>query len=85
MSRTGFAHRETAWQQVRRASGLDEAQWAGRLRGYLDRATAHDPMTARLIGARLRLTSDESFEFGLECLLDGIAARLATGGAEPGS
>lgn len=73
----GFAHRETAWQQARNHSGLDDAQWTARLRRYIDQAASQDPATAQLLSARLHLASDESFEFGLDCLLDGIAARLA--------
>lgn len=53
----------------------DAGQFPGA--GNLDRAASQDPATAQLLGTRLRLTSDESFEFGLDCLLDGIAARLA--------
>lgn len=74
----GFAHRETAWQQVRKTSGLDEGNWAARIRRYLDRAASQDPATAQVLGARLHLTSDQSFEFGLDCVLDGIAARVTT-------
>jgi AcrR family transcriptional regulator len=72
----GFAHREAAWQQASRASGLDAGQWAARLQRYLERDAAQDPAAAPVLSARLHLASDQSFEFGLECLLDGIAARL---------
>lgn len=73
----GFAHREAAWQQARNNSGLDDMQWTARLRRYLDQAASQDPASAQVLSARLHLASDQSFEFGLDCLLDGIATRLA--------
>jgi hypothetical protein len=45
--------------------------------GYLTEALADKPRVARLFTARLRLSRDRAFEFGLDCLLDGIAARIA--------
>lgn len=81
----GFAHRETAWQQARHNSGLDEAKWTDRLHRYLDHATRRDSATAQVLAAHLHLTSDQSFEFGLNCLLDGIAAGLSLSAIDPGS
>jgi AcrR family transcriptional regulator len=72
----GFAHRESAWQRARSNSGLDDAQWDVRLRRYVDHIADQAPATAELLSAHLRLASDESFDLGLECLLDGISARL---------
>jgi AcrR family transcriptional regulator len=73
----GFVHRELAWEHVRRQRGLTEEEWSARLRGYVERARADDPGFAEPWEARAALTSEESFEFGLDCLLDGVAARIA--------
>jgi AcrR family transcriptional regulator len=70
----GFIHREIAWEQLRQRSGLTNKQWTSRLRHYLHGASAGDPLLATQIEARLRLATHESFEFGLDCLLQGIAA-----------
>jgi AcrR family transcriptional regulator len=72
----GFAHRQTAWLQLRERAGLSEEQWRQRLDAYLDRARSGDPALAADIESRLHLTSEASFELGLDCVLDGIAARL---------
>jgi hypothetical protein len=69
----GFIHREVAWEQLHARSGLTEQQWTERLRRYLE---ATDATVAEQAAARLQLTSDESFQLGLECFLDGVAARL---------
>jgi AcrR family transcriptional regulator len=73
----GFVHRELAWEQVRRQRGLTEKQWSARLRGYVERARVDDPGFAEPWEARVALTSEDSFEFGLDCLLDGVTARIA--------
>jgi AcrR family transcriptional regulator len=73
----GFVHRELAWEQVRQERGLTDEQWSARLRGYVERARVEDPHFAEPWEARVTLTSEDSFEFGLDCLLDGVAARLA--------
>jgi AcrR family transcriptional regulator len=75
----GFAHRQTAWLQLRERAGLSEEQWRQRLDDYLTRARTADPALAADIESRLHLTSEKSFELGLDCVLDGIAARLITG------
>lgn len=73
----GFAHRETARDQLIKRAGLTEQQWQLRLRRYADGTRDSDPELARDIETRMHLTSSDSFEFGLDCLLDGIAMRLA--------
>lgn len=73
----GFVHRELAWEQVRRQRGLTEKQWSACLRGYVKRARVDDPGFAEPWEARVALTSEDSFEFGLDCLLDGVTARIA--------
>lgn len=72
----GFAHRETAWQQARQAAGLTDPQWAARLSRYIEHVNSKDPATGQILNARVRLTGDQNFELGLDCLLDGIATRL---------
>jgi AcrR family transcriptional regulator len=59
----GFVHRETAWERLRSRSGLD-------------RAAEQDAALAEHVAVRLELTSRDSFRFGLDCLLDGVAARV---------
>lgn len=73
----GFIHREAAWAQLRRRSGLSEEQWASRLAAYLGATDGeHDEIAAHM-AERFRLVSRESFEFGLDCVLDGVAARIS--------
>jgi AcrR family transcriptional regulator len=73
----GFVHREVAWDQLRRRTGFTEEQWTARLRGHLEQAARQDPDLAQEMAVRLKLHGDQSFEFGLECILDGIAARVS--------
>jgi AcrR family transcriptional regulator len=73
----GFLHREAAWEQLRERSGLSSRQWSARMRRYMDSTAERHPELASQIATRLELTSEASFDFGLECLLDGIAALVA--------
>lgn len=73
---TGFAHRRTAWDQLRQRAGLTGQQWEERLQRYLAKARDSDPELAADIESRLHLTSDASFEAGLDCVIEGIAARF---------
>lgn len=72
----GFAHRETARDQLIKRAGLTEQQWQERLRRYAADSRDRDPGLARDVEIRMHLTSSESFEFGLNCVLDGIAVRF---------
>ncbi|HZR48994.1 MAG TPA: TetR/AcrR family transcriptional regulator [Streptosporangiaceae bacterium] len=72
----GSAHRDTAWDQIRVRAGLTGEQWRERLSEFLVRAERDNPELAADIATRLHLTSDDSFELGLDCVLDGVAARL---------
>jgi AcrR family transcriptional regulator len=75
----GFTQRENAWQQTKRRSGLSDEEWGNAMNRYLEQAvTPHDAALARQVSARLDLTSDENFEFGLNCLLDGIDRYLSS-------
>jgi AcrR family transcriptional regulator len=73
----GFVHREIAWNQLRERIGLTVEEWAARLRSYVERVGDQDPELAEQMSARMELHGDESFEFGLECILDGVAARVS--------
>jgi AcrR family transcriptional regulator len=75
----GFLHREIAWQQLSERSGLDEEGWRARLQTYLGEAGGEDAGLAEQMAARFALVSRESFEFGLDCLLEGIAGRIKGG------
>jgi AcrR family transcriptional regulator len=81
----GFAHRQTAWDQLRRRAGFTEERWAERLDRYLALTRPQDPELARDIEARMRLASEDSFDSGLECLIEGIAVCLGQADAEPQS
>ena len=64
----GFVHRESAWKRMQGRSELDEAGW----RAQLDALVAEGDE----LSMRMQLHSDESFLYGLEIVLDGIAARV---------
>src|SRR5215218_8002801 len=72
----GFLHREIAWEQLRERSGLNEEQWRARLQDYLEEAAEQDRSVAEQMVERFGLVSRESFEFGLDRLLDGIAGHV---------
>ena len=79
----GFLGREAAWQNLIRRTRTTEAGWDSGLSDLAaasagQRAAAPVPLTARM-----NLTSDESFAFGLECLLDGIVLRVAPPSGRP--
>jgi AcrR family transcriptional regulator len=76
----GFAHRQAAWEQLRRRAGFTEADWAARLDQYLDAARREDPELAADITTRMRLASEDSFDQGLRCLIEGIAASFGPAG-----
>ena len=71
----GFVHREHAWHELSRRSGVSEAEWARGVGELIADTAGEDLQLAEQMRARVNLHSDQSFEFGLACLLDGIAAR----------
>jgi AcrR family transcriptional regulator len=75
----GFVHREIAWEQARWRSGLTENQWSTRLRTHVDQARQQNPEFAVPWEASVALASEESFEFGLDCFVDGLAVLVAPG------
>jgi AcrR family transcriptional regulator len=68
-------------QAVRRAeqrTGLTEEQWQRSVGPYISEvlAAGEHPMLARRVLEAEELDPDVEFAFGLECVLDGLAARL---------
>ncbi|MFC8966505.1 TetR/AcrR family transcriptional regulator C-terminal domain-containing protein [Streptomyces sp. NPDC057094] len=71
-----------AQQAVRRAeqrTGLSEEEWQRSVGPYITEvlAAGEHPMLARRIIEAEELDPDVEFTFGLDCVLDGLAARLA--------
>ncbi|HEY7342936.1 MAG TPA: TetR/AcrR family transcriptional regulator C-terminal domain-containing protein [Ktedonobacterales bacterium] len=80
----GFAQREAAAAESRRQAGMTEAEWQAALAAYYQQvlSSGQYPMLARIITENTEINANASFEFGLECVLDGIAVRIAaTGGS----
>jgi AcrR family transcriptional regulator len=73
----GFVHREIAWEQARHRNGLTEKQWSSRLRTHVGQARQQDPEFAEPWEANVALASEESFEFGLDCFVEGVAVLVA--------
>jgi AcrR family transcriptional regulator len=73
----GFVHREHAWHEMTRRSGLTNARWTRLVKDLIAKTATADPHLAEQMNARVNLHNDDSFEFGLACLVDGIAARAA--------
>jgi AcrR family transcriptional regulator len=73
----GAAGRELAEREACRRSGLDQRQWRTTLAPYLRTVIAdgHYPHLARRITDADDLDFSAEFDFGLDSLLDGIAAR----------
>ncbi|HEY1388682.1 MAG TPA: TetR/AcrR family transcriptional regulator C-terminal domain-containing protein [Ktedonobacterales bacterium] len=79
----GFAQREAAAAETRRQAGMTEAEWQAALTAYFQQVLSNGqyPMLARVIAANTDNNANANFESGLECVLDGIAVRIAaTGG-----
>jgi AcrR family transcriptional regulator len=74
---TGAVRREIAELRAERASGMDEAQWQKANAPYLLRAfsTGRFPALAKVVWDAAHLSADETFERGLDYLVDGIATR----------
>ena len=79
---SGFVERETGWWAPMPRTTAGDAQ---RDTSASDRTTqtAGDPSASpQHLAARASMHSDESFAFGLDCLLDGIAAHIARAASE---
>jgi AcrR family transcriptional regulator len=73
----GFAQNDAALAEAQQRSGQTSQEWAQGMADYVSGALVDDPRAARLVAKRMTLSRDRAFEFGLDCLLDGIAARLS--------
>jgi AcrR family transcriptional regulator len=69
----GFVQREAAW---RRLPAEAEPAAAPVDTGPSANVTQPDSFSAEHLSVRMNLHGEDSFEFGLDCLLDGIAVRI---------
>ncbi len=67
-----------AWNRLWQRTGLDDDQWQNQLNQHLLDVRRDDPERATDIESRLNLTSDESFETGLDSVIEGIATKFLT-------
>jgi hypothetical protein len=77
----GFLQRESAWQQLITRTGTSAAQWTTLLAAHPAQRAGR--RAAQHHAIRMNLSGDESFAFGLDCLLDGIAIRIAQADRHP--
>ncbi|MBB4935147.1 AcrR family transcriptional regulator [Lipingzhangella halophila] len=76
----GALRAEITERRAERASGMSEQQWQTTSGPYITRmlATGRYPTLARALHDATHPGTDATFEVGLDCVLDGIAARLGT-------
>jgi AcrR family transcriptional regulator len=77
----GAAGRQLAEREAQRRSGLDQEQWRASIAPYIRAVVSSQqyPHLARRITEADEVSFGDQFDFGLDCLLDGIAARAAAG------
>ena len=77
---TGAVRREIAERRAERASGMDKRQWQVAFGPYLMRtfATGRFPALAKVVHDGPHLDADQTFQTGLDFLLDGIEARISS-------
>ncbi|WP_044966599.1 TetR/AcrR family transcriptional regulator [Sorangium cellulosum] len=65
------------------ASGMDQTEWQRASEAYIRRmiATGRFPTLAKVVKDATHPPADAAFDRGLDCVLDGIAARLSCGAA----
>ncbi|MBL1100858.1 TetR/AcrR family transcriptional regulator [Streptomyces coffeae] len=75
----GAIRQEVADLRAERVSGLNERQWQRSVGPYLERmlATGRYPTLAEVVRDATHPDADTVFDTGLDCVLDGVAARLA--------
>jgi len=75
----GAIKSDAASLRAEQESGLNESDWQAASWPYLERviATGRFPMIAKVVNEATHPSSDLTFELGLECVIEGIAARLA--------
>ncbi|MCX4744368.1 TetR/AcrR family transcriptional regulator [Kitasatospora sp. NBC_01287] len=78
----GAVSDELAEQDTRRRTGLTLEEWRASVGPYVRTIveSGEHPHFARSVIEAEDLDADHQFAFGLDCLLDGIAARVSTGG-----
>lgn len=81
---SGFLQRETGWWAPASRTTAMAAQRDTSPSERAAQATADPDVTPQHLAARASTNSDESFTFGLDCLLDGIAAHIAQAANERG-
>jgi len=75
----GAVRREIAERRAERATGTDQRQFQAAFGPYLSRtfATGRHPALATLVRDGPHLTAEQTFQTGLDYLLDGIEARIS--------
>jgi hypothetical protein len=75
----GAVSAELAEEQAGRRSGLTEAQWRQSVGPYMREVveSGEYPHLTRAVLGSDDPTAEERFEFGLGCVLDGVASRAA--------
>ena len=75
----GALHSEASELRAETASGMTETEWHAAVGPYIERmvATGRYPTVARVVRDAKHAPADVAFENGLECVLDGVALRLA--------
>jgi AcrR family transcriptional regulator len=76
----GFVLRELAQEQVQQRTGVTIEEWRASVAPYIQQqlATGRYPNLQRAISSGGDLDNDRAFEFILDFILDGVAARLPT-------
>jgi AcrR family transcriptional regulator len=79
----GYVGFELAEEESYRRVGMSEPQRRKSVAPYMERviATGRFPNLARFLVAGAEMPDDRGFEFGLDCVLDGIAAKVKKGSA----
>jgi hypothetical protein len=74
----GSVATQQAARRAEQRTGLTEEQWQRSVGPYISEvlAAGQHPMLARRIHEAQELDPDIEFAFGLDCVLDGLAARL---------
>ncbi|REK88737.1 hypothetical protein DY245_19670 [Streptomyces inhibens] len=81
----GAVARELAEQEAQRRTGQTEEQWRASVGSYIQEVVASGqyPQFARRVVEAEDRSFQELFDFGLDCLLDGLAGRAAGGAVRP--
>ncbi|GAA0494798.1 TetR/AcrR family transcriptional regulator [Streptomyces olivaceiscleroticus] len=79
---SGAVSAEVAEEQARQRHGLTEEEWQSEVGPYIRTIVdaGHHPHLARRIVEAEEVPPDQVFDFGLACVLDGLAARMLSRG-----